>query len=278
MCSGSAPRARGTRRQRARGRQRVRVSPACAGNTRALGLEGTSLSGQPRVRGEHPAIRLMALLMDGSAPRARGTRGRAGRAEVEFRVSPACAGNTHDGEARAERVDGSAPRARGTPTSGARTVRASRVSPACAGNTWPAPSLKSNPAGQPRVRGEHGRRDPLGDAQSGSAPRARGNTIGRGPAWPSITGQPRVRGEHDGSTRSAVSWSGSAPRARGTRPTDTGPAAGNRVSPACAGNTARSRPPETAATGQPRVRGEHHFLGFVSTIGNGSAPRARGTP
>ena len=93
---GSAPRARGTPRElravprnsystgqpRVRGETRLharlqagcaRVSPACAGNTRTDWRIERTLTGQPRVRGEHPETLPIAGSTFGSAPRARGT-------------------------------------------------------------------------------------------------------------------------------------------------------------------------------------------------------------
>ena len=70
---------------------------------------------------------------------------------------------------------------------------------------------------------------------------------------------------------------GSAPRARGTRGPSDERRAGNRFSPAGAGNT-RSRPSRRRTrTVQPRGRGEHCWTLCGRWRWFGSAPRARGT-
>ena len=123
--TGSAPRARGTPAGRRPRRRRHRISPACAGNTLAFRRRHPGAADQPRVRGEHadldflrgcrsdqPRVRgehqnaatratdqprvALCVLVDGSAPRARGTRRRptTGRLPLIARISPACAGNT----------------------------------------------------------------------------------------------------------------------------------------------------------------------------------------
>ena len=92
--SGSAPRARGTRRLRRLGPRAQRISPACAGNTDPLAARHGHRADQPRVRGEHAADLPPGHLGSGSAPRARGTLLGGEAAGVIGRISPACAGNT----------------------------------------------------------------------------------------------------------------------------------------------------------------------------------------
>ena len=131
---GSAPRARGTLWQAWGVPERLRFSPACAGNTRCRNRGGQEYTVQPRVRGEHATMRRVSVDARGSAPRARGTRVRRAYARACRRFSPACAGNTSPNCNRPEapavqprvrgehlrdhffagHLDGSAPRARGT--------------------------------------------------------------------------------------------------------------------------------------------------------------------
>ncbi len=91
---GSAPRARGTPDPREDPRSRVRISPACAGNTSAARRIANQQLDQPRVRGEHGAINNLRVHGTGSAPRARGTHVGPGLLKADRRISPACAGNT----------------------------------------------------------------------------------------------------------------------------------------------------------------------------------------
>ena len=274
---GSAPRARGTRRGREPGGQRRRISPACAGNTAPSGRSLSSMSDQPRVRGEHVSSRSIRSPLLGSAPRARGTQQDRRRPGVSVRISPACAGNTQSAPSRRPRsadqprvrgehissrarstpVAGSAPRARGTRT--ARMPRPPRdcISPACAGNTPCLTILCDVHSDQPRVRGEHPIARTPTDNVYGSAPRARGtlsshrelrssyrispacaeNTFRRSIALDVQGDQPRVRGEHNKPRISELECVGSAPRARGTPARSHEDGKRVRISPACAGNT-----------------------------------------
>ena len=317
-CAGSAPRARGTPEESHKPLCACRVSPACAGNTSAPGTAAAWESGQPRVRGEHPGDGFRCRIPGGSAPRARGTHQPREQFRHCQRVSPACAGNTlcssladhfQPGQPRVRGEHfqrqagnplnhGSAPRARGTRERRRSCRRRCRVSPACAGNTKSGVHPGRSPPGQPRVRGEHSDRDGRSLGYAGSAPRARGTLEPRrrqaaqdrvSPACAGNTyicavttsirpGQPRVRGEHSPTSKASATSTGSAPRARGTRVGAAVFCAAERVSPACAGNTARRAAAIVSSSGQPRVRGEHWTCRFTGGLASGSAPRARGTP
>ena len=237
LTCGSAPRARGTRRDETSAKSRRRISPACAGNTAGRGRAGVLRADQPRVRGEHAPDRGSGLSSDGSAPRARGTPGIEGLQHRLLRISPACAGNTilsdpsippvtdqprvrgeHNrarGTPRA--VNGSAPRARGTLALGERHRRQSRISPACAGNTPDDPVLPVEPPDQPRVRGEHVTGPWTRSTASRISPACAGNTSATLPPQTEAADQPRVRGEHGSRRTLGPARAGSAPRARGTR-------------------------------------------------------------
>ena len=91
---GSAPHARGTRANIGPSRIPKRFSPACAGNTVSLDAAVIQRTVQPRMRGEHRLYSLVLAASDGSAPHARGTLLLGFRPVVDFRFSPACAGNT----------------------------------------------------------------------------------------------------------------------------------------------------------------------------------------
>ena len=90
-------------------------------------------------------------------------------------------------------------------------------------------------------------------------------------------GQPRVRGEHAAALVRVRDQDGSAPRARGTRRVVEFVVVGDRVSPACAGNTPNGSGRCRNPPGQPRVRGEHDREIVGDDEVSGSAPRARGT-
>ena len=172
---GSAPRARGTQRQRPPRQWAGRISPACAGNTDVEEAATCIRTDQPRVRGEHFFQRVNYGDVFGSAPRARGTQKKRAPEGARCRISPACAGNTRNrrqaiepttdqprvrGEHQPSETSctlgyGSAPRARGTRRASLDRIRRRRISPACAGNTSNASKRIKQKADQPRVRGEH---------------------------------------------------------------------------------------------------------------------------
>ena len=218
---------------------------------------------------------------DGSAPRARGTRGRRPPAPARRRFSPAGAGNARMLRPRSStppvqprgrgerslslrwtiRSAGSAPRARGTPRRPPPAVPRSRFSPAGAGNARPRRRSVMPMAVQPRGRGERDSQPSVYARFDGSAPRARGTLAldllilvtrrfspagaGNAPAERMLhckmTVQPRGRGERVATARRFPDAVGSAPRARGTRVVVRRYPGGDRFSPAGAGNAAASR-------------------------------------
>ena len=256
--------------------------------------------------------------VDGSSPRARGTRARASRSAPRGRFIPACAGNTGRERAshgsapvhprvRGEHQDslvslpslaGSSPRARGTPGQPRVAAVAGRFIPACAGNTYLTPTYWEMATVHPRVRGEHVLADEALRVGDGSSPRARG-TPGGFPAGvplsrfiPACAGNtaawhgwstppavhPRVRGEHTRRRRARRSGRGSSPRARGTQQRHVADHVVRRFIPACAGNTRRRGRSARRLAVHPRVRGEHVAHRATNMVPRGSSPRARGTP
>ena len=70
---GSSPHARGTLVERRGTQARVRIIPACAGNTCSPAPTGQPRSDHPRMRGEHDAMAGQQPREGGSSPHARGT-------------------------------------------------------------------------------------------------------------------------------------------------------------------------------------------------------------
>ena len=108
-------------------------------------------------------------------------------------------------------------------------------------------------------------------------PACAGNTDRRQSVFAAMSDHPRVCGEHTRSRSSMAVCRGSSPRVRGTRSTAFAEYAGNRIIPACAGNTAichriRREPPD-----HPRVCGEHRPSSVRCRCSDGSSPRVRGT-
>src|SRR5690606_22513330 len=87
---------------------------------------------------------------------------------------------------------------------------------------------------------------------------------------------PRVRGEHASVFVANPADAGSPPRARGAPPRHPSTRGEARITPACAGSTAR--PPHRCHgwTDHPRVRGEHGLGRGAGGEPGGSPPRARG--
>ena len=152
---GSPPLARGTV-ARGRGKNKKRgITPACAGNSKALALCARITGDHPRLRGEQYTALPLATRILGSPPLARGTDKLMLDYNVKYRITPACAGNSalcfifpparrdHPrlrGEQYAvdyytKTVPGSPPLARGTVFCISGVLVHRRITPACAGNS-----------------------------------------------------------------------------------------------------------------------------------------------
>ena len=235
---GSAPRARGTAKVRARQSRRWRLSPACAGNGCRVWRRTLATTAQPRVRGERPAPLRLAPPSLGSAPRARGTAKLKQITREQIRLSPACAGN---GQRRAGHVPRSAAQPR---------VRGERV--------INLNGTAQVPGSAPRARGTDTRRPARGGPVRLS-PACAGNGERCARAGARAAAQPRVRGERHIPTTQHRTLVGSAPRARGTAVHAPPPSLPSRLSPACAGNGVSASADIFAMPAQPRVRGERPF-------------------
>ena len=257
---GSSPRGRGTLKLSADPDHWLRVIPAWAGNTSA-GVSASPLaSGHPRVGGEHMPAPGAQQSVDGSSPRGRGTLAGGVFDLRSARVIPAWAGNTvgdrfvdsilagHPrvgGEhvttiLRGQRVGGSSPRGRGTLPSDGWWMRSRRVIPAWAGNTILENLYRAYPAGHPRVGGEHDVAGAFLGMPPGH-PAWAGNTSGVSGQTISRPGHPRVGGEHRRRHARRRPGNGSSPRGRGTHCTVQPIPEAERVIPAWAGNTRKTR-------------------------------------
>src|SRR5690606_29011688 len=94
--NGSPPRARGAHSEGDDRRPERRITPACAGSTCDAYRSTHRRTDHPRVRGEHAGRWDPAGGTCGSPPRARGALDTAGHGLVYTRITPACAGSTHD--------------------------------------------------------------------------------------------------------------------------------------------------------------------------------------
>ncbi len=91
---GSSPHARGTQKQHHHQQSRRGIIPACAGNTPSGERCTRRCQDHPRMRGEHVNVLVVALVLVGSSPHARGTPDDLLRPVCAQGIIPACAGNT----------------------------------------------------------------------------------------------------------------------------------------------------------------------------------------
>ena len=90
---GSPPLARGTGFPSSSAPRAIRITPACAGNSRRRRKNTAQSRDHPRLRGEQAAVGYGVQQPQGSPPLARGTVEDNGTYVVEYGITPACAGN-----------------------------------------------------------------------------------------------------------------------------------------------------------------------------------------
>ena len=91
---GSPPLARGIRDISNLKDGLYRITPACAGNTYCLWSVRSKDGDHPRLRGEYNADSMSEWLLPGSPPLARGILPARLPEQENYRITPACAGNT----------------------------------------------------------------------------------------------------------------------------------------------------------------------------------------
>ena len=153
---GSPPLARGILVFIAYEFQCIRITPACAGNTKITFWFAVTVWDHPRLRGEYSIVRSIARKNKGSPPLARGIRRVEALKLICLGITPACAGNTFWSQGdpgctwdhprlRGEyqkmqiqtfRYTGSPPLARGIRLWIRRKEGGQGITPACAGNTY----------------------------------------------------------------------------------------------------------------------------------------------
>ena len=172
--AGSPPRVRGTGRIIYRCNSKHGITPACAGNRLILCAMVKFAWDHPRVCGEQCIKSAFRSCLQGSPPRVRGTESGAGMIGQENRITPACAGNSHQpapslriptdhprvcGEQVAPWLEkilfkGSPPRVRGTARMNPFSLGRNWITPACAGNSHPLCQRHTQDQDHPRVCGE----------------------------------------------------------------------------------------------------------------------------
>ena len=252
---GSPPRVRGKGNDRKPGRRAAGITPACAGKSKLPLLDYSPAWDHPRVCGEKVVLSIFLVPLMGSPPRVRGKE----------RQQP-------------------------------RKHRVTRITPACAGKSLTIPKLTTRSWDHPRVCGEKSRVCPRSDPGTGSPPRVRGKARGclRRPVSQRITpacagksvlfniyqviaeDHPRVCGEKARTLIVQDEPQGSPPRVRGkaalwrvSRPLF-------RITPACAGKSAKAERTSRCSWDHPRVCGEKDLVSRQLHFSTGSPPRVRG--
>ena len=172
--AGSPPRVRGTVCSEKSSFRQKRITPACAGNRSICPRSAGNTKDHPRVCGEQFEEVVYAAAEKGSPPRVRGTESNFLDESPEYRITPACAGNSQRSPAQCRGCGdhprvcgeqsaaffsknhsiGSPPRVRGTVNNGGLMDKLKGITPACAGNRGArlaAPRLRKD---HPRVCGE----------------------------------------------------------------------------------------------------------------------------
>ena len=233
----------------------MRITPACAGKRRLSAKTASRSRDHPRVCGE----KLVQF--------------------VHFRCPK-----------------GSPPRVRGKDPDAERGCERGGITPACAGKSLTIPKLTTRSWDHPRVCGEKSRVCPRSDPGTGSPPRVRGKARGclRRPVSQRITpacagksvlfniyqviaeDHPRVCGEKARTLIVQDEPQGSPPRVRGkaalwrvSRPLF-------RITPACAGKSAKAERTSRCSWDHPRVCGEKDLVSRQLHFSTGSPPRVRG--
>ena len=140
--------------------------------------------------------------------------------------------------------------------------------------------LRNDPCQSPRGSPPHARgrrmRHPSSDSGRRITPACAGKTEPVCLGLPRVRDHPRMRGEDSHLRPNSLPIHGSPPHARG-RPFDETLVLGERrITPACAGKTGVRPDKHHRWTDHPRMRGEDHPGGTVTSPAKGSPPHARG--
>ena len=236
---GSPPLARGTVRLVCTLCARSGITPACAGNSKALALCARITGDHPRLRGEQQSRDLSVPQIRGSPPLARGTARILRKLYGPRGITPACAGN-------------------------------SGIYGVFYGDFWDHPRLRGEQRTKSPSRSVSVISPPLarGTAQDqhsdweyrGITPACAGNRCGQRICPQSARDHPRLRGEQTFSNIEQQSAEGSPPLARGTVAAAWPVPPCQRITPACAGNSSAFVFSSSACWDHPRLRGEQRHI------------------
>ena len=186
--TGSPPRVRGTDSAITPLSNRVRITPACAGNSSSGTQAPASRQDHPRVCGEQVHYGFRHNHIKGSPPRVRGTGRLLWRWGRVLEDHPRVCGEQRTLGARDSTGKGSPPRVRGTDYLETHVIEGIGITPACAGNSSRQDILRLAIEDHPRVCGEQHKWPTCGPYAPGSPPRVRGTDCGPSPA----TGSGRI--------------------------------------------------------------------------------------
>ena len=313
---GSPPRVRGRGYMGLWCQPEQRITPACAGKSRANHAIEFIEKDHPRVCGEEQYPCGVIRPFAGSPPRVRGRVCAVLNPPRAARITPACAGKSGPsaqgaragqdhprvcGEEEDKSIQkvhraGSPPRVRGREISKEGVESFERITPACAGKRcWPSGAWPPCPD-HPRVCGEERLQYFFLFRLKGSPPRVRGRgrardrLCRRARITPACAGKssslrssalksgdhPRVCGEELLFILFSPVSVGSPPRVRGRAVVDVYVHAADGITPACAGKSRLSLPCGRCGWDHPRVCGEEHLPSRSRLGAGGSPPRVRG--
>ena len=275
---------------------RLRLIPACAGQTWRTCPRRRRLGAHPRVCGADVVLKAHVAEVPGSSPRVRGRPGEHVRVGDGWGLIPACAGQTsysrlmsrkfqaHPRVCGADAIsacapferEGSSPRVRGrqclSPTGAATTG----LIPACAGQTWLYVQAGSVTWAHPRVCGADPQVGHSETVVNGSSPRVRGRRPDHQDDLPLVWAHPRVCGADCPGRERLDGHLGSSPRVRGRRATAGEKQHAQGLIPACAGQTPNCLHEFFRRWAHPRVCGADLYAENAEIQGRGSSPRVRG--
>ena len=173
---GSPPHARGRRTVAGDNREKVGITPACAGKTYTKIVKNENNMDHPRMRGEDPHAPITAAGMDGSPPHARGRLVAPHGSTVLEPDHPRMRGEDSVGNLRVDDPVGSPPHARGRRLFRGSLWSGFRITPACAGKTVFNVHYSFLSWDHPRMRGEDSRMSDSRDSRVRITPACAGKT------------------------------------------------------------------------------------------------------
>ncbi len=233
---GSSPPTRGAPDRGHARRGHHRIIPAYAGSTTLFGSAAPIWWDHPRLRGEHPKIRVLDLGDGGSSPPTRGARVRSRVVPPGCGIIPAYAGSTPNSSPN-HQMTTDHPRLRGEHAGQAGLVQEAKGSSPPTRGAQPACGWR-----QLRV---------------GIIPAYAGSTRTISHHHARHRDHPRLRGEHELAPSDRVGHCGSSPPTRGALSVCPSRTVASGIIPAYAGSTSTSTSGSHRQTDHPRLRGEH---------------------